>query len=296
VWRLYTTHSGRFSIFKKLNQLNPLISIITVSLNAEATIEDTLVSVSLQRRSFDIEHILVDGGSTDRTRDVVDAWALRTGHIKRIYERDHGIFDAMNKGLRAAKGEYVLFLNADDFLVAPDTLANAMDAARPGDKGDPDLIAGDVSMGVVGGHGLWRHRRAPRLLARLRGTGLFPIQQGLFAKRRMLEHAGGFNARLKLGSDVNLFYDLEQRVNPTIHLLRADVAFMRAGGAANAGLRALWLGTSEIYAHLVPTHGVVRSMIMVVVKTLQSLSEVRYGRCPHDRWFTTVCNETRVVQ
>jgi glycosyltransferase involved in cell wall biosynthesis len=292
VWRLYTTHSGRFSIFKKLNQLSLLISIITVSLNAEATIEDTLVSVSLQRRSFDIEHILVDGGSTDRTRDVVDAWALRTGHIKRIYERDHGIFDAMNKGLRAAKGEYVLFLNADDFLVAPDTLANAMGATRPGGKGNPDLIAGDVSMGVVGGHGLWRHRRAPRLLARLRGTGLFPIQQGLFAKRRMLEHAGGFNARLKLGSDVNLFYDLEQRVNPTIHLLRADVAFMRAGGAANAGLRALWLGTSEIYAHLVPTHGVVRSMIMVAVKTLQSLSEVRYGRCPHDRWFTTVCNET----
>jgi glycosyltransferase involved in cell wall biosynthesis len=265
--------------------LNPLISIITVSLNAEATIEDTLVSVSLQRRSFDIEHICVDGGSTDRTRDIVDAWTLRTGHIMRIYERDHGIFDAMNKGLRAAKGEYVLFLNADDFLVAPDTLAKAMDAAHPGGEGKPDLIAGDVSMGVVGGHGLWRHRRAPRLLARVHGTGLFPIQQGLFAKRRMLEHAGGFDASLRLGSDVNLFYDLERRINPTIHLLRTDVAFMRAGGAANAGLRAVWLGSREIYAHLLPTHGVVRSAIMVLVKTLQSLSELRYGTCRHGRWF-----------
>lgn len=279
-----------------MNHVNPLISIITVSLNAEATIEDTLVSVSLQRRSFDIEHICVDGGSTDRTREVVDAWALRTGHIKRIYERDQGIFDAMNKGLRAAKGEYVLFLNADDFLVAPDTLANAMGAARPGADGNPDLIAGDVSMGVVGGHGLWRHRRAPRLLGRVRGTGLFPIQQGLFAKRRVLEHAGGFDARLKLGSDINLFYDLERRIHLTTHLLRTDVAFMRAGGAANAGLRAVWLGTREIYAHLVPTHGVVRSVIMVLVKTLQSLSELRYGRCRHGRWFATTCNETRVTQ
>jgi glycosyltransferase involved in cell wall biosynthesis len=268
-----------------LNHLNPFISIITVSLNAEATIEDTLVSVSLQQRSFDIEHICVDGGSTDRTRDVVDAWALQAGYVRRIYERDHGIFDAMNKGLRAAKGEYVLFLNADDFLVAPDTLAKAMDAARPGGEGNPDLIAGDVSMGVVGGHGLWRHRRAPRLLARVRGAGLFPIQQGLFAKRRVLEHAGGFDARLKLGSDVNLFYDLERSINPTIHLLRTDVAFMRAGGAANAGLRAAWLGSREIYAHLQPTHGVVRSAIMVLVKTLQSLSELRYGRCRHGRWF-----------
>jgi glycosyltransferase involved in cell wall biosynthesis len=290
VWRLYATHSGRFSVFQKLNHLNPLISIITVSLNAEATIEDTLVSVSLQRRGFDIEHICVDGGSTDRTRDVVDAWALRTGHIKRIYERDHGIFDAMNKGLRAAKGEYVLFLNADDFLVAPDTLAKAMDAARPGGEGNPDLIAGDVSMGVVGGHGLWRHRRAPRLLARVRGTGLFPIQQGLFAKRRVLEHAGGFDASLKLGSDVNLFYDLERRINPKIHLLRADVAFMRAGGAANAGLQAVWLGSREIYAHLLPTRGVVRSAIMVLVKTLQSLSELRYGPCRHGRWFAAAAS------
>jgi len=278
-----------------VNRLNPFVSIITVSLNAEATIEDTLVSVSLQQRNFDIEHICVDGGSTDRTRDVIDAWALQASHIRRIYELDHGIFDAMNKGLQAAKGEYVLFLNADDFLVAPDTLAKAMDVARPGDDGNPDLIAGDVSMGIIGGHGLWRHRRAPRLLTRVRGTGLFPIQQGLFAKRRALEHAGGFDARLKLGSDVSLFYDLERKINSTTHLLRTDVAFMRAGGAANAGLRAAWLGTREIYAHLVPTHGIVRSAIMVLVKTLQSLSELRYGRCPHGRWFASTCNWTRAT-
>lgn len=256
-----------------------------MSLNAEATIEDTLASVSRQERDFDIEHVCVDGGSTDRTRDVIDLWATQVAHIRRIYELDNGIFDAMNKGLRAARGEYVLFLNADDFLVAPRTLAEAMSEARPGDESNPDLIAGDVSMGVVGSYGVWRHRRAPGLLARMRGTGLFPIQQGLFAKRRMIEDAGGFDANLKLGSDVNLFYDLERAISPTTRLLRTDVAFMRAGGAANAGLRALWLGTHEIYTHLLPTRGVTRSCVMVLVKTLQSLSELRYGRCRHGRWF-----------
>jgi CTP:molybdopterin cytidylyltransferase MocA len=278
------------------NHLNPFVSIITVSLNAAATIEDTLVSVLLQRRSFEIEHICVDGGSTDRTRHVVDAWAGRAAHIRRIYEGDHGIFDAMNKGLGAATGEYVLFLNADDFLVAPDTLARAMEAARPGGDANPDLIAGDVSMGILGGHGLWRHRRAPRLLARVHGSGLFPIQQGLFAKRRVLADAGGFDARLQLGSDVNLFYDLERKVRPSTHLLRADVAFMRAGGASNAGLWAVWLGTREIYAHLAPTHGVARAAIMVLVKTLQSVSELRYGRCPHGRWFAASCADGSVTQ
>ncbi len=281
---------------KIVSHLQPFLSIITVSLNAEATIEDTLMSVSLQHCGFGIEHICVDGGSTDRTRDLIDAWARRAGHIKRIYERDQGIFDAMNRGLRAATGEYVIILNADDFLVAPDTLAKSMGAARPGGEGNPDLIAGDVAMGAVGRHGLWRHRRAPRLLARVRGTGLFPIQQGLFAKRRVLEDAGGFDPRLKLGSDVTLFYDLEWKIKPTIHLLRTDVAFMREGGAANAGLAAVWLGTREIYAHLVPTHGVARSLIMVLVKTLQSLSELRYGRCTHGRWFATTCDEKRVAQ
>jgi hypothetical protein len=126
----------------------------------------------------------------------------------------------------------------------------------------------------------------------VRGTGCFPIQQGLFAKRQLLENGGGFDARLKLGSDVNLFYDLELKAQPKTRLLRMDVAFMRAGGAANAGLPAIWQGTREIFTHLVPTHGVARSVAMVVVKTLQSLSELRYGRCPHRRWFATTGIET----
>lgn len=274
--------------------MNPFVSIVTVSLNAEATIEDTLRSVSRQVCSFDIEHICVDGGSTDRTRAVIDEWALRAAYIRRIYELDHGIFDAMNKGLQAAKGEYVLFLNADDFLVAPDTLARAMDGLLQGDDTNPDLIAGDVSMGIVGRHGIWRHRRAPRLLALVRGSGLFPIQQGLFAKRRALERAGGFDASQKLGADVSLFYDLEKRT--TTHLLRIDVAFMRAGGAANAGPGAVWNGTREIYSHLILTRGIVRALIMVAVKTLQSISELRYGRCHHSRWFATTYSEAKVTE
>jgi hypothetical protein len=60
---------------------------------------------------------------------------------------------------------------------------------------------------------------------------------------------------------------------------------MRPGGAANAGLKAIRLGTAEIYNHLKPTHGRIRAAAMVLVKTVQSLTEVRYGRCPHQRWF-----------
>ncbi len=133
----------------------PFVSVVTVSLNATHTIADTIASVAKQDTAFALEHICVDGGSVDGTRVLIDAWAARSNHIVRIYEPDTGIFDAMNKGLRAARGEYVVFLNADDFFVAPDSVANAMAGLEPGGQGNPDLVVGNVAVGtpVYGGFG-----------------------------------------------------------------------------------------------------------------------------------------------
>jgi len=269
------------------NSMKPFLSVITVSLNAAETIGDTIASVAMQRCDFELEHVCVDGGSVDATRQIIDRCALRSGRISRVYEPDSGIYDAMNKGLRTAAGEYVLFLNADDFLASETTVATAMRHATPGASGNPDLILGDVLMGPgdPGRVETWRRRRVPRILARHRGLGLFPIHQGIFAKRRMLEVAGGFDATLRLASDVNLFYDLERRFNPSLRITGEVVAFMRKGGSSNAGPRAMWLGTAECYRHLRRTHGIARATAMVVVRTLQSAAELRYGTCPQRRWF-----------
>jgi glycosyltransferase involved in cell wall biosynthesis len=267
--------------------MDPFISIITVSLNAGATIEDTIASVSCQNASFGIEHICVDGGSKDETRSIIDRWVERgTIPVRPIYESDNGIFDAMNKGLKVARGEYVLFLNADDFLVSPNTLATVMEGLAPGAKQNPDLVVVNASMGTLGRCGVWRHRRVPSLLGRLRGWGLFPVHQGQFTKRRLLEAIGGFDTGSTLASDLNQYYDLEYKMRPTVRIVRFDVAFMRAGGAANAGLKSMYKGTVEIYRHLLQTHHCARAITMVLVKTMQSVSEFRVGRCPHDRWFT----------
>jgi glycosyltransferase involved in cell wall biosynthesis len=263
----------------------PFISVVTVSLNAAATIGDTLASVARQRFELGVEHICVDGGSTDGTRALINEWAARATHIRPIYEPDTGIFDAMNKGLRAARGEYVLFLNADDFLSSADILSRVMRGLAPGLPHGPDLVVGDVAMGEPGCRGIWRRRYAPRLLQRFRGVGLYPPHQGMFAKRTLLESVGGFDARQRFAADTNLYYDLEHRFRPSIRLIAADVAFMRAGGTANAGLRAIWQGTAEIYQHLAPTRGSLKAAIMVTVKSLQSLAEVRYGTPTQPRWF-----------
>ncbi len=266
--------------------MDPFVSVITVSLDAEATIEDTIASVCFQRAGFGIEHICVDGGSRDATRAIIDRWVGRGAiPLRPIYGTDKGIFDAMNKGLNAARGEYVLFLNADDFLAAAGTLAAVMRGISPGAAQSPDLVVGGASMGVPGRYGIWRHRSVPRLLGRLRGWGLFPVHQGQLVKRRLLQALGGFDARSSLGSDVNLYYDLESRMRLMIRVLGFDIAFMRSGGAANSGIKSVYKGTVEIYQHLLRTHRFPRAMCMVFVKTLQSISEIRIGRCPNDRWF-----------
>jgi glycosyltransferase involved in cell wall biosynthesis len=263
--------------------VSPFLSIITVSLNAAATIRDTLASVAMQTVDFDIEHVCIDGGSTDGTREIVDRWTEESPHARRIFERDKGIFDAMNKGLRAARGEYILFLNADDFLASADALATAMRGIAVDSAAMPDLIACNVVMGHPGAHGVWRNRKVPRLLGRI--PGLFATHQGEIVKRRLLEQAGGFNDRFRLASDTILFYDIEHLFRPSIRRVDCNLAFMRAGGAANASFGAVGRGSLEIYRHLRPVHGRLRSFAMVMVKSLQSLLELRYGRCPCDRWF-----------
>ncbi len=275
-----------------MGSMDPLVSIVTVALNAASTVSDTIASVARQRTEFPVEHVLVDGGSKDGTRELIDRWAAESQLMRRVYEPDSGIYDAMNKGLWAARGEYVLFLNADDFLVSAGTLAAAMDGIDPGSQHSPALILGDAVMGEPGAVGFWRHRRVPRLLGQLRGWGLYPVHQGQFTKRRLLQAIGGFDARLRLAADTTQYYELERTLQPTTRLLRRDVSFMRAGGAANADMRAVGLGSLECFGHLSTHHGSLRAAAMVLVKTCQSLSEIRYGRCPHSRWFDAAADST----
>jgi glycosyltransferase involved in cell wall biosynthesis len=268
---------------------DPFVSVVTVSLNAAKTVEDTIASVSLQRVDFAFEHVCVDGGSKDGTREIIDRWALHSQRIRRIYEPDRGIFDAMNNGLRAARGEYVLFLNADDFLVAPDTLATAMEGLALKAANNPDLVVGNVCMGLPGSRGVWRHRKVPTLLGRVRGFGLYPPHQGMFAKRELLGSVGGFDARCRFAGDIIQYYDLERQFRLSVRRLRMYVAFMRAGGAANSGLSAVSGGSMEIYRHFRPIRGAAGASAMVLVKSLQSICEVRYGTLVGQRWFASQC-------
>ena len=111
-----------------------VITYVTITYNAAQVLKRTLDSV-LQQDYRDIVHLIIDGASTDGTLQIVDDYirhsnATDNGHrIQVISEPDHGIYDAMNKGLRSLDGDYVCFLNAGDFLPSPDTASSIVSAA-----------------------------------------------------------------------------------------------------------------------------------------------------------------------
>ena len=130
------------------------ISIITVTYNAEATLERTLQSVAQQTYS-DIEHLIIDGASTDRTLEI----ARQYPHAIVFSEPDKGLYDAMNKGLQRATGDYLCFLNAGDKLHSKDTLAHIASFVS---EGSPiGVIYGDTHIVDAQGNFLRNRRLTP---------------------------------------------------------------------------------------------------------------------------------------
>lgn len=137
----------------------PLISVITITYNASATLPLTMESVSEQTFT-DFEHIIVDGASTDDT--IIIGRKKGTKSLRIISEQDSGLYDAMNKGIKLARGRYLIFLNSGDKFHAPDTLQAYADAIE---SKNPDIIYGDTDIVDIEGKRIGpRHLSAPDIL------------------------------------------------------------------------------------------------------------------------------------
>ncbi len=137
----------------------PLISVITITYNAADTLPLTMESVAEQTFK-DFEHIVIDGASTDDT--IAIARKMGTSSLRIVSEKDKGLYDAMNKGIKFAHGRFLLFLNSGDKFHAPDTLQAYADAIE---RKNPDIIYGDTDIVDIEGKRLGpRHLSAPAIL------------------------------------------------------------------------------------------------------------------------------------
>lgn len=140
-------------------------TVITCTWQASAVIERTLKSV-LQQTYAHVEHIIIDGGSTDGTVDAVHRYMERNDRLHLLHqivllsEHDGGLYDAMNKGLRMATGNYVVFMNAGDTFHSADTLEHVSGSVGDGER-LPGVLYGDTDIVGDDGHFIRRRRLAP---------------------------------------------------------------------------------------------------------------------------------------
>jgi len=176
--------------------MEPVFSIITVTYNAAQWLERTILNILSQSYPH-IEYIIIDGGSTDGTIDIIKQY--HEGISFWISEPDKGLYDAMNKGLLHATGEYVWFINAGDKLHTADTLHEIMSSLKK-KVSLPDIIYGDTTIVDATGHslGLRRLRPPKNLTWKSFRMGMLVCHQSFIAKR---EIAPLYDLSYKLVSD-----------------------------------------------------------------------------------------------
>ena len=217
------------------------ISVITVCYNSARTLERTLQSVAEQDWS-DVEHIVIDGGSSDGSAKILETFRSRLAHV--VSEPDHGIYDAMNKGLACAQGEIICFLNSDDYYVNPQVLSVV---AAKMQAQDLDAFMGDV--------GFFHERFPQRLVRRYRSDrftperlawGWIPAHPALFLRKRIIQRVGRFKTDYLIAGDfefiVRAFHGHALRYEHVPEVL----VHMQTGGASTGGWRSKLLLNREV--------------------------------------------------
>ena len=204
--------------------LKPKFSIITITYNAASVIKPTLASVIAQTYT-DYEYILVDGGSKDDTVAIAKASGIEFAHI--ISERDNGIYDAMNKGMALATGDYLCFLNAGDAFHAPGTLQAIVDAIA-GEKELPDVLYGETAE-VDDNRNFVRMRRlqAPKQLHwHSFKAGMLMCHQAFYARR---EIAPVYDLKYRLSADVDWCIKVMKRAKKMVNVNATVVDYLQNG-------------------------------------------------------------------
>lgn len=204
--------------------MQPKFSIITITYNAASVIEPTLQSVLAQTYS-NYEYLLIDGGSKDDTVAKAKASGITFAHI--ISEPDKGLYDAMNKGIGLATGDYLCFLNAGDSFFAPDTLQTIATAANK-EKTLPDVLYGETAE-VDKARNFVRMRRlkAPKELNwRSFKDGMMVCHQAFYAKR---EIAPMYDLKYRFSSDVDWCIKVMKRSSRIINVNATVINYLQDG-------------------------------------------------------------------
>ena len=242
-------------------------SIITVCYNSAQTIEDTLRSVAAQAWP-DIEHIIVDGASKDGTLGIIECYRQSISRV--ISEPDHGIYDAMNKGVHAATGDVIGFLNADDFYAHADVLG---DVAKLMNREHLDALFGNVEFFRPEKPTLAvRRYSSARFRPERIAWGLMPAHPALFLRREVFQRVGPFRTDYRIAGDFEFIARAFGKNTLRYRHLPEVLVRMRTGGISTGGWRNTLLLNREVL-RACRENGIQTNMLKILSKYPAKLLE-----------------------
>ena len=221
-----------------------LISIITVTYNNESTLSDTIQSV-LKQTYPNIEYIIVDGASKDGTVDIIKEYEPQFGgRLKWVSEKDKGIYDAMNKGIKMATGDVVGIINSDDFYHNTDIIAKVAaafeDSAVEGVYGDVRFVNPENLDRTV------RYYASKNFSPKRFRFGFMPAHPTFFTYKRFFEEWGYYQTDYKIAADYELLIRFLYVNKLKTKYLPVAFMKMRTGGASTANVKSNMVLNQEI--------------------------------------------------
>jgi len=241
------------------------ISIITITYNSAKTLQRTLASIIGQTYA-NIEHIIVDGASTDGTVAMIEAYAKKRPNVRWVSEKDEGIYNALNKGIRMATGDAIGFLHSDDVLFAPDSIEHIAEAFK---EPDVDVVYGDLQ--YCHGNRVVRRWQSNPFNPRSLKYGWMPPHPTVYVRRSVYEQVGEYDEWFRISAD----FDMMLRIfgaGYKSHYLPEVIVSMETGGASNRNTKARLSKTQEDYVVLKKNH-VGAGYLTVACKQLRKIRQ-----------------------
>ena len=249
-----------------------MISIITATFNSAKTLKDTIQSV-LRQTNKDFEYLIIDGGSTDETIDIVKSYESEfSGRLKWVSEKDQGIYDAMNKGIKMASGDVVGILNSDDYFTSDDILQTVDNAFK---SHEIDAIYGDIHFIRDGNPQKCVRYYSSRMFTPfwLR-FGFMPAHPSFYCKREVFERAGLYSLDYKIGADYEMMVRLFKKYKIVSRYINKDFVTMRTGGASTRNVKSrLTLIKEDVRA--CRDNGIYTNELFICLKFLYKIFEFR---------------------
>ena len=275
----------------------PVVSIITATFNSSTSIESCIKSV-LSQTYGSIQHIIIDGGSTDGTVDIIRSLTDPTNTVI-LSERDYGIYDALNKGILLATGQIVGFLHSDDVFACHDSIESVVrgftgaSVSKPrlnktGFNVGPSNFKKDcISFSVDGVYGdlvylnpksaklpPLRYWKSQDFTKPLLSCGWMPPHPSLFLLKSVYENLGVFNTFYQISSDYDFILRIFSDDSKKFVYIPKVLVEMMPGGESNKSIKNILIKTREDYIILVSNNfGIFRSFLILLKKNLSKVKQ-----------------------